>query len=368
MPSSTSSSEPAPAPGDGLVHADALAEAHREVPAHAWGRIALMALAVCVVLTAGWEVLWRSKGFEAGDVKPTYANWAEARRHATGNATVLIGTSRNLFDVDLDVWEKTTGIRPVQLSLEGTSPLMTLSDLATDPKFKGVVIADVVTGMFFSGDPGGVNEKALPYYHDQTPSQRVGRWLAIPPEYVLAYIDDQTRPKELWRRQELPLREGQRPRFVDPYKLAVATPDRNSEMWGRVLTDTAYRERAARIWGPLFTPPPGFKPPPPPKVIAGVAADIAKIRARGGDVVFVMHPQAGFLAEWEKQLPRPVFWDALLAGTGSGGVNYLDHRELQGFRLPELSHMHPRDAEVYTARLAPLVEAARQDGQRRRAR
>ncbi|MDB5452742.1 MAG: hypothetical protein JWO33_1320, partial [Caulobacteraceae bacterium] len=161
-------------------------------------------------------------------------------------------------------------------------------------------------------------------------------------------------------RQELPLRQGQRPRFVDPYKLGVAKADRNSEMWSRVLTDTAYRERAARIWGPLLSPPPGAPPPPPPPVvIAGVARDIAAIRARGGDVVFVMHPQAGFLAEWEKKLPRPVFWDALLAGTQSAGVNYQDYPQLQGFRIPELSHMHPRDAEVYTARLSALVDAAR---------
>jgi hypothetical protein len=346
-----------PTPIDGLVHADALEEAHREIPDRPWGRIALMALVFTVVMIAGWEALWRHEQFQAGDVKDTYAGWAEQRRHAEGDATVLIGTSRNLYDVDLDVWQKTTGVRPVQLSLAGTSPRFVLADLANDPNFHGLVISDMVTGLFY-GDFAGRGAKALPYYQHETPSQRAGYFLAIPPEYAFAYIDDQTRPKELWRRVILPTRPGQRPAFVDPYKIEVGQPDRNSEMWSRVVNDQAYRERAIRIWGELFKPRPGAPPLDPPKVIAEVAANVAKIRARGGNVVFVFHPQGGFLAAGETHLPRAVFWDGLLARSGTVGVRYDDYPQLQGFRTPEFSHMHPRDAEVYTARLAPLVVAA----------
>ncbi|CAN5439205.1 hypothetical protein BH10PSE4_BH10PSE4_25810 [soil metagenome] len=346
-----------PTPIDGLVHADALEEAHRDIPDRPWARIALMALVLTVVMIAGWEALWRHEQFQAGDVKDTYASWAEQRRHAVGDATVLIGTSRNLYDVDLDVWQKTTGVRPVQLSLAGTSPRFMLADLANDPKFHGLVISDMVTGLFY-GDFAGRGAKALPYYQHETPSQRAGFFLSIPPEYAFAYIDDQTRPKELWRRVILPTRPGQRPAFVDPYKIEIGKSDRNSEMWSRELNDPAYRERSIRIWGELFKPQPGAPPLDPPKVIAEVAANVAKIRARGGNVVFVFHPQGGFLAAGETHLPRAVFWDGMLAKTGTAGVRYQDYPQLQGFRTPELSHMHPRDAEVYTARLAPLVMAA----------
>ena len=346
-----------PTPIDGLVHADALEEAHREIPDRPWGRIALMALVLTVVMIAGWEALWRHEQFQPGDVKDTNAAWAEQRRHAVGDATVLIGTSRNLYDVDLDVWQKTTGARPVQLSMAGTSPRFILADLANDPKFHGLVISDMVTGMFYTTFAGR-GAAALPYYQHETPSQRAGHFLSIPPEYVFAYIDDQTRPKELWRRLELPTRPGQPPAMVDPYKIEIGKPDRNSEMWVRELNDQAYRERSIAIWGNLFKPQPGAPPIDPPKVIAEVAANVAKIRARGGNVVFVMHPQGGFLAEGEKHLPRAVFWDGLLAKSGTAGVRYDDYPQLQGFRTPELSHLHPRDAEVYTARLAPLVVAA----------
>ena len=348
----------APAPNDGLTPADALAEARRAVPERPWGRIALMALVLTLMMMGGWELFWRSQGYVPGDIKGTNAAWAEARRHATGNATVLIGTSRNFFDVDLDVWQKTTGVRPVQLSLEGSSPRFVLADLADDPNFHGLVVADVVTGIFF-GQFDGRGAGAVPFAKAETPSQRVGYFLSIPPEEAFAYIDDQTRPKELWRRLDLPTRPGQKQHFDDPHKLSIMQPDRNAELWQRVVDDQPYRERAIRIWGEIFKPHPGEPPLDPPKVIAEVAANVAKIRARGGNVVFVMHPQAGFLAQAEpRAFPRAKFWDALLAGTHTSGIRYDDYPQLQGFRIPELSHMHPRDAGAYTARLAPLVTKA----------
>jgi hypothetical protein len=359
MPSSTSSSEPPQAPDaggpiggpvqaqtpiDGLVHADALEEAHRTIPERPWGRIALIALVLLVAMMAGWEGFWRHQGYYAGDIKDSDAAWAD------------------LFDIDLDVWQKTTGVRPVQLSLEGTSPRFMLKELADDPNFHGLVVADIVSGLFW-GSFGGRSESVLPYYRHETPSQRAGFYLSLIPENLFAYIDDQTRPKELWRRLNLPLRPGQPPLFVDPYKIGIKRADRNSEMWDRELNDTAYRERSTRIWSWVMAPPPGAPPPDPPKVIAEVAANVAKIRAKGGDVVFVQHPQAGWLQDAEPHaFPRAKFWDPLMAGAHTRGVRWEDYPQLKGFRIPEISHMHPRDAEVYTSRLAPMVMAAHAEG------
>ena len=345
-------------PSDGLRHADELEEAHREIPDRSWGRIALAALVLTVVLMGLWEALWRYEGYRAGDIKDSNAGWAEQRRRAEGGATVLIGSSRNLYDVDLGVWQKTTGVRPVQLSLPGTSPRFVLDDLARDPNFHGMVIADVVPNNFFN-DFAGRGAAVLPYFKRETPSQRVGRYLSILPEELFAYVDDQTRPKDLWRRLVLPTRSGQKPAVVDPYKIGNFAPDRNAKMWDRVLTDNAYRLRAIGIWRRIFTPRPGAPPPDAPKVIAEVAANVARIRARGGNVVFVAHPQGGFLAALEiKDFPRDRFWDPLIARTHTVGIRYDEHAQLQGFRLPELSHLDPRDRVAYTTGLAPLVEAA----------
>lgn len=132
-------------PLDGLVHADELEEAHRAIPEHRWGAIALAALLLTLLLMGAWEILWRHRGYLPGDIKDSNAAWAEQRRRATGDAIVLIGSSRNHYDVDLDVWQRVGGRRPVQLSLDGTSPRFMLADLAHDASFHGLVVADVMS-------------------------------------------------------------------------------------------------------------------------------------------------------------------------------------------------------------------------------
>ena len=67
----------------------------------------------------------------------TFGLWAIQRRRidaGEGDATVLLGASRVFFDLQLPVWERLGGKRPIQLSFEGTSPLPALEDLAADPQ------------------------------------------------------------------------------------------------------------------------------------------------------------------------------------------------------------------------------------------
>src|SRR6478736_2250816 len=80
----------------------------RDVPVRPWGPMLAGALLVFVVLMAFWEAYWRDYG-----AHPTYRNspgqWAIQRRridHGEGDALVLTGASRVLFDVQLPEWER----------------------------------------------------------------------------------------------------------------------------------------------------------------------------------------------------------------------------------------------------------------------
>lgn len=355
MPSSTSSSEagiggaPVPSPAENPAYVV------RETPERPWGRIALAAVVIAALLIGGWEAIWRSYDYEAGDYRNTSSRWAQERRKAVGEATVLIGSSRIFFDVDLDVWEQVSGgVRPVQLGLEGTSPRPFLSDLARDETFTGLVIADVNTFSFF-GSRAGRRAEVLDYVRDETVAQRIGLPLTLPFEAVFAFLDEQTRPKEIWFNESLPLREGMKPRS-DPYKIYVMETDRNAELWSRLVDDPAYRARVIAAWGGIPRPP----PPPDAKVdqvIAQVRRDIERIRARGGDVAFVQFPFAGGFAEIEGRYGRKRFWDRLIAETGTAGVNFQDHPQLRVFIPVEHSHLSARDAEAYTRALVPLLRA-----------
>lgn len=65
-----------------------------------------------------------------------------------------------------------------------------------------------------------------------------------------------------------------------------------------------------------------------------------RIRARGGDVVFLCGPSAGPWRELERNAtPREKFWDALLENTDAGGVHFEDHTALGELETPEWSHL-----------------------------
>jgi len=129
-------------------------------------------------------------------------------------------------------------------------------------------------------------------------------------------------------------------------------------------------KRIQQIWLPLFTPP----PPPSyvPKDIfmakmkegiekrfADVTAAVAKIRARGGKIVFVRFPHTGGLKELEDKItPRQQNWDPLLQMTKAPGIYYSDFSDLSGFDCPEWSHLTAGDSVEFSRRLVPHLRTA----------
>ena len=74
-------------------------------------------------------------------------------------------------------------------------------------------------------------------------------------------------------------------------------------------------------------------------------------------VIFIRPPSEGRYLEYENRLfPRAETWDVLLAESGAPGIHFEDYPELQGYRLPEWSHMSADEAERFTAALQPIVE------------
>jgi hypothetical protein len=151
---------------------------------------------------------------------------------------------------------------------------------------------------------------------------------------------------------------------LDVRKLRVSDADRNTHMWNKVETDPEYRALARSIWAQRFEGPPPPNMDTPAKLQAVIAmqiqraiAAVAKLRARGVQVVFVRPPSAGrYLAFENKLFPRAQTWDVLLKRTGAPGVHFEDYPELQGYNLPEWSHLAPADAQRFTAALYRIVD------------
>lgn len=315
-------------------------------------------MALCLVLTAVWEFHWRGQQLEPA---PQNSNglWAAARRQvrARPDATVVMGSSRILFDTDLDEWERVTGTRPIQLAIEGTSGRVFLGDLAKDPEFRGFAVVGVTPGLFFAPFMG-FRADVIEYAEKESPSQRFGQFLSLQLERGLAFLDSDTKLFTQLERLAWPHRPGMRPPVEEPRKLMVMDETRNTWMWGRVENDAGYQQLARDIWRGLLEIP---RPPPPPEAvdeaITAVAADVETIRARGGEVVFVRPPSSGFYLEKEtREQPRASTWDRLLETCDAKGVHFADHAELAAMVPPEWSHLAAADRQPFTRTVATTLE------------
>jgi hypothetical protein len=92
---------------------------------------------------------------------------------------------------------------------------------------------------------------------------------------------------------------------------------------------------------------------PPPICDVGPDRDeqlpACRIRARGGDVIFIRPPSAPQLRiNEDPELPKAIGWNALLAGTKAKGIHADDLPQAQNLVIPEWSHLSRKCATVFT--------------------
>ena len=123
-------------------------------------------------------------------------------------------------------------------------------------------------------------------------------------------------------------------------------------------TNPYLRTHARHAWN-LFRGPP-LPPFIARNVVARSAEAVRRIRARGGEVIFVRPPSAPELRAVEDgRLPRSKGWDLLLAATHAQGIHADDLPQAQNLVIPEWSHLSRKCATVFTdayvRRLADLT-------------
>jgi hypothetical protein len=335
----------------------------RDIPNQPWGAILFGALVLAALLITGWELHWRDFGATPG-YRNSNGEWADQRRRideGEGSTTVLIGSSRTLFDIQLSEWERVTGERPIQLALEGTSALPVLEDLAADPHFTGHLLVGIAPQQFFAAFAN--RSDVVPYFHKQGPSQRSGDWLSkhlIEPNF--AFFDPDFALGAVVRRQAWPARPGVRA-LAEVRKNSIQGEDRDTHLWSKVEQDTDYRAIVRDRWAQMFQGPlPKMETPEKHKAVIAeqirrTATAVQTLRARGVQVLFVRDPSAGPFRDFEEtRLPRADTWDVLLRETGAPGIHFEDYAELQGDELPDWSHVSPTAANRYTRSLATIIQ------------
>ncbi len=360
MPSSTSSSEPpkgivqregALPAGLRLTASDRPGQAQpvptRDVPKQPWGRVMIGVVAALAVGVTALELNARRIGLDAGDLDNSEVAWVKERIRSDSADVAIVGDSRILFDTDLDRFEALTGKRPVQLAIHGTSPLTLLEDAASNEAFRGLLIVGLADTMFFQ-PMDGYGEYVRRRGDFTSPSGRVGTEIDHALQRRLAFLDSNHRLSVAAHRLDPDFRAGVEGPKHDIWKVSQVGEQRATWLWPRVEYDLDYRARTRWAWK-------GFKEKYPytPQLIAKghsrAKAAVDKIRARGGEVVFVRPPSAKELRlNEEAQLPKAKGWDALIRNTRSAGVHADDLAQAQNLILPEYSHLNRACAAVFT--------------------
>lgn len=324
-------------------------------------RPAIIMVVLVLLIICGWEIYLRNQG-----VRITYDDgpplWADKRARVytpADQATVFVGSSRIKFDLDIDTWEKGTGRKAIQLACVGSSPLPVLKDLAEDKNFKGRVVVDVIESIFFSPTPLNYErtEPNIRYFKSRTPAQQASFVLNHALESQFVFLDKESFSLDA-ELDKLPVqnRPGVKslPSFPREFHDDV-TFGRQSKMMPEFLVDTGMQGQVKNIWLLGMN---AAKAAPKPKVdpvpgILGILQDvIGKIRARGGDVLFVRPPSSGMYLTVElARFPRAGFWDKMLEATQCRGIHYADDSATAHLTCLEWSHLTPADAVLYTKAL-----------------
>ncbi len=325
----------------------------------------VLTLILVIISIGSWEFYLRSKG-NAIYYDDDEALWSDKRAKVyapSDKATVLIGSSRNKFDLDIETWRAITGEDAIQLAFEGASPLPVLDDLANDPHFKSKLIIDVTEGLFFGlsrGPRGARVTAALDYYKKITPAQKFSFKVNHILESQFVFLDkDWFSLNSLIGKAKVPPRYGVYGGPDFPMDFNRVTFDRQCKMTPRFEADTNLQNRVKAIWAygasrrgePLTL----FQQD---SIISNVKKNTDKIKARGGQIVFVRTPSSGPFVEGEKKgFPRENYWNKLLSVTDCPGIHYEDYPATAHFQCPEFSHLKPSDAIIWTKNLIQILEA-----------
>lgn len=324
-----------------------------------------MALVLVFLFIVSWELYLRHKGYHT-DYDDGPELWANSRAmvyEPSDKATVFIGSSRIKYDLDIPTWQRLTGTHAIQLAMTGSSPRLMLSDLAADTAFKGRLIVDITEILFYTGHNDFKPAGGISYYKQRTLSQKASFQLGLPLESSFVLLNSgRFSINGLLGGLHVPDRPGVFPFLDFPPGFEYTAFDRQNSMTPEFLADTNQINQVRGIWGMIGKISSKEGPPIHGKALdsflLAVKADVDRIKARGGQVIFTRTPSSGPFAIGEsKGFPRSDYWDKLLAVTGCKGIHYADDPATAHLICPEFSHLRPKDAIIYTKALCSALNS-----------
>ena len=329
----------------------------------------IIAVSISIIAIGFWEFYWRSQG-KIPDLDDNKDLWAVQRAKVdklSDKDAILMGSSRILFDFQLNEWEAETGVRPLQLASAGTSPLPIFHDIVNNTNFNGTVLVGVTPGLFFSttypeAGPWKRAKNRVNHFKDRTYAQRMNHWLSMPLQENLALVStseegwsDDIDLKSLLNNVSIGNRTGEPP--MPPfYAFQYIDEDRNNIMSEKTATDTSFANSVKEVWKFFIL---GNKNPPEREATTNFfVADAKKFMERGGNLILVRCPSSGWLKGGEnKFLSREEFWEPLVKSSKANAYHFEDFDQFKNLECPEWSHLSAPDARFFTTEIVKIMIA-----------
>lgn len=344
---------------------------YRLTPDHPWRSIFIIVLVASLILIGCWEYIARQMQHLPG----SYENgmdvmWADERRKLDQShdiRVVLVGSSRMLWNADLDILEQHMHTRPIQLSLPGTSPAIFIKDVIENTDFNGLLLVGYTPGLFNWFAKGFAGEGALDAYEYQSPDRWLGKnlhWLVS--DYI-GYLDESFSLPELMDHYiELPERKGSKVLQDQGWKLGDTYADRQTDMWPPVEQEGSFdNEQILRFWSAfgIELEKPMSDEDKQKMVDASVgyfSGLIETLRARGGDIMFIRMPSSGdylkedILNNHDNDIFKPT-----MVGLDVPAINSMDYPELStDLEIPEWSHLSRKSQDDFSRRIPVFIDNA----------
>ncbi len=315
-----------------------------------WTKTWLLAIGLVLVCLGSWEGVWRQQGF-VPSLTDDATLWAATRDQVEDHnprAVVLVGTSRMQLGIHVEAFTKTTGIRPVQLSMNAEVPIVVLRHFAQDESFRGVIICDMMADWLYVEAVAGKAAEWIDVYTTQTWSVGIEQWLRQLIQQTLVFRLSDISPHNLWwawegaywpqpsyttlladRSVQADYTKLEHKWREEPIRKAREAYQQTVPPWSA----EEFRERARKL-----------------------DAMIAPLYERGGEVIFVRFPTSDELWQLEDaRYPRARYWDVFAAQTRAKTIHFREYPALSQFDCPDGSHLDYRDTEAFTTALTELL-------------
>jgi hypothetical protein len=332
------------------ANADDMAAVGHRLPPTAQLRALLVALALGLALTAGWELFLRAQGYRPPSEGDNLEQTADTVRALDKVDVLILGSSRTRIGVDPDsVNETLQGRRARTATLPATNSLQLLRLAMAEDNLPPVIALEVLPGVFYRDLDSASTQAARtllarPVWYS-APEAAYGRM-----RRKLALAGGRASPAEVIR-EELRVTLGlQQEAAHDPAYVE------HPSGWLELRPTPAYLEfakldmaHAARV---ARTRERHITRAEIDRLLETLHLLDAELQQRGCTLLFFQPPADGQWSEVEEEFfPRQATWDRIAQAFPGRTLHYQDNPATSGYTLPDGSHLVGPDAKDYSRHL-----------------